>query len=92
MDSKPFIAMEYVQGQTLKEKLSGSPLPLEEALQIGREMAEALEEAHSRQIIHRDIKPGNVILTEQGHVKITDFNAAKKSGIEVRAQWRRSGC
>jgi len=77
MDSKPFIAMEYVQGQTLKEKLSGSPLPLEEALQIGREMAEALEEAHSRQIIHRDIKPGNVILTEQGHVKITDFGLAR---------------
>ena len=77
MDDKPFIAMEYVQGQTLKEKLTGSLLPLEEALQIARETAEALEEAHSRQIIHRDVKPGNILLTEQGHVKITDFGLAK---------------
>ncbi len=77
MDHRPFIAMEYVQGQTLKEKLSGSRLPLKEALQIALETAEALEEAHSRKIIHRDVKPGNILLTEQGHVKITDFGLAK---------------
>ncbi len=77
MDQRPFIAMEYVQGETLKEKLSGTLLPLEEALQIARETAEALEEAHSRKIIHRDVKPGNILLTEQGHVKITDFGLAK---------------
>ena len=77
MDDRPFIAMEYVQGQTLKEKLTGSLLPLEEALQIARETAEALEEAHSRKIIHRDVKPGNILLTEQGHVKITDFGLAR---------------
>ncbi len=77
MDNRPFIAMEYVQGETLKEKLTGSLLPLEEALQIARETAEALEEAHSRKIIHRDVKPGNILLTEQGHVKMTDFGLAK---------------
>ncbi len=77
MDQRPFIAMEYVEGQTLKEKLAGSRLPLEEALQIARETAQALEAAHSRQIIHRDVKPGNILLTEQGHVKITDFGLAR---------------
>ena len=77
MGQRPFIAMEYVQGETLKEKLTGSLLPLEEALQIARETTEALEEAHSRKIIHRDVKPGNILLTEQGHVKITDFGLAK---------------
>ncbi len=77
MDQRPFIAMEYVQGETLKEKLTGTLLPLEEALQIARETAEALEEAHSRKIIHRDVKPGNILLTEQGHVKMTDFGLAR---------------
>ena len=77
MDDRPFIAMEYVQGETLKKKLTGSLLPLEEALQIATETAEALEEAHSRKIIHRDVKPGNILLTEQGHVKITDFGLAR---------------
>ena len=77
LEGKDFISMEYVQGQTLKEKLSGSPLSLRDTLEIGVEMAEALEEAHSRDIIHRDLKPANIMLTEQGHVKITDFGLAK---------------
>ena len=77
LEGKDFISMEYVQGQTLKEKLSGSSLSLRESLEIGVEMAEALEEAHSQSIVHRDLKPANIMLTEQGHVKITDFGLAK---------------
>ena len=69
--------MEYVLGQTLKQKLQASSLTTRESLEIAVEMAEALEEAHSQSIVHRDLKPANIMLTEQGHVKITDFGLAK---------------
>ena len=77
LEGKDFISMEYVQGQTLKQKLQASSLTTRESLEIAVEMAEALEEAHSQSIVHRDLKPANIMLTEQGHVKITDFRAGQ---------------
>ncbi len=75
---RDFIAMEYVEGEKLSRRIERGPLPLEEALRIGLEIAEALECAHGKGIVHRDIKPSNIILTGQGHVKITDFGIAKR--------------
>jgi serine/threonine protein kinase len=69
--------MEYIEGQTLKERLVAGPLPLEETLQIAMQVAEALEQAHSRGIVHRDLKPANIMLTPQGHTKVMDFGLAK---------------
>ena len=77
-DGKDFIAMEYVQGQTLKDKLAKGPLPLKEALEITVEIAEAVERAHGKGIVHRDLKPSNVMVTPDGHVKVMDFGLAKR--------------
>ena len=65
-DGQDFIVMEYVQGQTLKDKLTDGPLPIKDALQVGVEIAEALEVAHQQGIVHRDLKPANIMLTPQG--------------------------
>ncbi len=78
VEGKSFIAMEYVQGETLQDKLSKGPLPLKDALEKATEVAEALEEAHNQGIVHRDLKPSNIMLTPQGHVKVMDFGLAKR--------------
>jgi len=78
VEGKSFISMEYVQGETLKDKLSKGPLPLNDALEKATEIAEALEEAHKQGIVHRDLKPSNIMLTPQGHVKVMDFGLAKQ--------------
>lgn len=70
--------MEYVQGETLKDKLAQGPLSLKDALEKATEAAEALEEAHKQGIVHRDLKPSNIMLTPQGHVKVLDFGLAKR--------------
>jgi tetratricopeptide (TPR) repeat protein len=75
---KAFIVMEYLPGETLKDRLARGPLPVEEALQKATEIAEALEEAHEKGIVHRDLKPANIMLTPQGHPKIMDFGLAKQ--------------
>jgi serine/threonine protein kinase len=77
IDGRPALVLELVDGETLAERIATAPLPMDEALAIGKQIAEALEAAHERGIVHRDLKPANIRITPGGVVKVIDFGLAK---------------
>lgn len=81
-EGRPYLVMEFIEGQSLDKIIHGHPMPLEQLLDVGVQMADALDAAHAKGIVHRDIKPGNIIINERGLAKILDFGLAKPMGTK----------
>src|SRR5580698_467435 len=80
-DGLPFLVMEFLEGETLRQRIHGQPLGLEELLDLSIQVAEALEIAHAGRVVHRDIKPANIFITTRHQIKIMDFGLAKIEAV-----------